>query len=165
MMACAGEVSRFQLVRALVAGERCVTELAAHVGLSQSCTTRHLQALARDGLVRRRRDGRRVMFRLRSESRAVVELLEWVLSHGGESSPDGAIVHGEHALAYAPHARGRRNQRTRRRAIGHPGAPIEVPAGHSGPPALDMHEHADHGDADGAAQPVLRSGDLEDFLL
>ncbi|HEV2104186.1 MAG TPA: metalloregulator ArsR/SmtB family transcription factor, partial [Candidatus Eisenbacteria bacterium] len=54
--------SRFEMLVQLAGAERCVTELAADVGLSQSCTTRHLQALARAGLVRGRRDGRRVLF-------------------------------------------------------------------------------------------------------
>jgi DNA-binding transcriptional ArsR family regulator len=64
LLACLGDPSRFALAQALLPGERCVTELATLVGLSQSCTTRHLQALAREGLIRSRRDGKRVLCRL-----------------------------------------------------------------------------------------------------
>lgn len=78
MLACLGDSSRFRLVRTLVAGERCVTDLALDVGLSQSCTTRHLQALQREGLVWGERSGKRVLYRLRSDAADFRELLGWV---------------------------------------------------------------------------------------
>ena len=44
---------RFDLLVLMLAGERrSVSQLAEAVRLSQSCTTRHLQALARAGLVK-----------------------------------------------------------------------------------------------------------------
>src|SRR5262247_4223610 len=56
---------RFELLLLLLAGvDRSVSQLAEAVGLSQSCTTRHLQALARAGLVKGMRDGKRVVFRI-----------------------------------------------------------------------------------------------------
>src|SRR5262252_3065613 len=56
---------RFELLVLLMAGvDRSVSQLAEAVGLSQSCTTRHLQALARAGLVKGVRDGKRVVFRI-----------------------------------------------------------------------------------------------------
>ena len=79
LLACLGDASRFQLVRSLIEAERCVTELARQVGLSQSCTTRHLQVLAREGLVRGEREGKRVVFRLRREEPSVSALLEWAV--------------------------------------------------------------------------------------
>jgi DNA-binding transcriptional ArsR family regulator len=80
VLACLGVSSRFRLVRALAAADRCVGELAEEVGLSQSCTTRHLQALERVGLVKGRREGRRVRFRLRADAPGLGELLSWALS-------------------------------------------------------------------------------------
>ncbi|MEO5987727.1 MAG: metalloregulator ArsR/SmtB family transcription factor [Candidatus Eisenbacteria bacterium] len=74
-MACLGPASRFRLALQLLAGERCVTELAAALGLSQSCTTRHLQALARQGLVRGKRAGKKVMFRLEPETAGLIDLI------------------------------------------------------------------------------------------
>lgn len=88
VLACIGDASRFRLVLALLERERCVTELASDVGLSQSCTTRHLQYLEREGLVRGARQGKRVMFRLRSDDPRVRGLLSWVTA----SSPE-AIRH------------------------------------------------------------------------
>jgi DNA-binding transcriptional ArsR family regulator len=56
---------RFDLLLLMLGGEeRSVSQLAETVGLSQSCTTRHLQALARAGLVKGVRDGKRVVFRI-----------------------------------------------------------------------------------------------------
>jgi ArsR family transcriptional regulator len=89
LMACIGDASRFRLVQALCGGARCVTDLAMEVGLSQSCTTRHLQALERRHVVCGVRDGKRVMYHLRHEEPALVPLLAWALSPdgGGARSP------------------------------------------------------------------------------
>lgn len=80
LMACLGEESRFRLVQALIGGARCVTDLAAEVGLSQSCTTRHLQALERRQVVRGTREGKRVLYRIREDDPALLPLLGWALS-------------------------------------------------------------------------------------
>src|SRR5512132_3203396 len=90
LMACLGEVSRFDLVRALAEGNWCVTELADQVGLSQSCTTRHLQALEREGVVRARRDGKRVIYGLCLERPRVADLIGWALSPQTSEMPAAA---------------------------------------------------------------------------
>jgi DNA-binding transcriptional ArsR family regulator len=97
LLACMGNASRFRLVQALADGSRCVSELAREVGLSQSCTTRHLQALERGGLVARARDGKRVMVRLSGDEPAL-SLLAWALGHGAmpaglRDEPGGGDVH------------------------------------------------------------------------
>lgn len=79
-MACLGEGSRFRLVQALIGGARCVTDLAADVGLSQSCTTRHLQALERRQVVSGTREGKRVLYRIREDDPGLLPLLGWALS-------------------------------------------------------------------------------------
>jgi len=68
------------MVMRLARGERCVTELAAEVGLSQSCTTRHLQALQKEGIVRGVRSGKRVMFALSPSHGGIHPVLRWALS-------------------------------------------------------------------------------------
>jgi len=78
VLQCLGDESRFRVMTELVRGNRCVTEIAALVGLSQSCTTRHLQVLERAGLVSSQRFGKRVVFCVRDEPR-VVSLLAWAL--------------------------------------------------------------------------------------
>ena len=80
LLACLGEESRFRLVQALIGGARCVTDLAAEVGLSQSCTTRHLQSLERRKLVTGKRDGKRVLYRIREDDPGLLPLLGLALS-------------------------------------------------------------------------------------
>lgn len=67
-----GNGRRAELVDVLAQGERSVEELAAEIGQSVANTSQHLHVLARAGLVRRRRDGVHVAYRLASER--VVEL-------------------------------------------------------------------------------------------
>lgn len=61
-LACLSHTSRFQILLRLLTRPWFVSELAQDVKLSQSCTTRHLQAMSRVGLVRSVRAGRRVFF-------------------------------------------------------------------------------------------------------
>lgn len=89
LMACIGDASRFRLVQALLGGARCVTDLASEVGLSQSCTTRHLQALERRSVVCGARDGKRVLYRLCHEQPALGPLLAWALTPEGASAAKG----------------------------------------------------------------------------
>ena len=94
LLSCLGDPSRFRLVRRLMRGQRCVSDLAAEVGLSQSCTTRHLQALQREHLVVGARDGKRVVFRLRAEEPQVGALLDWALSARSGKPPSLARLPG-----------------------------------------------------------------------
>ncbi len=98
LLACLGDPSRFRVVAALVEGDRCVTELAAAVGLSQSCTTRHLQALLRERMVRRTRDGKRVYFGISTEEELVRELIDLALRSAGS----GVIPNPMDPRAFAP---------------------------------------------------------------
>src|SRR5262252_9139759 len=80
---------RFELLVLLMAGvDRSVSQLAEAVGLSQSCTTRHLQALARAGLVKGVRDGKRVVFRIAPRDAAARVVLASV--SGAAPQPGGA---------------------------------------------------------------------------
>jgi DNA-binding transcriptional ArsR family regulator len=75
-IACISDSSRFEIVLLLSAGDLCVSAVARRIGRSQSCTTRHLQALQRLGLVRGRRDGKQVLFEVcatEPEIRMVIE--------------------------------------------------------------------------------------------
>ena len=87
IFACLGDPSRFRLVATLIASEFCVTDLAREVGLSQSCTTRHLQALQREGLVAGIRRGKRVMFRVRTDEPMIAGLVAWALRHPDQTGP------------------------------------------------------------------------------
>jgi len=78
VLAVIGNASRFRLAVELATGRKCVGELALAIGLSQSCTTRHVQAMERVGIVRSERAGKRVMIGLLIERPEVSALLAWL---------------------------------------------------------------------------------------
>ena len=172
LLACLGDPSRFRIVLFLLDGDRCVTELAGEVGLSQSCTTRHLQYLEREGMVRGDRQGKRVMFRLRSDRPRVRELLAWVTATPTPSPGEhgGADLHGERPprggrSAPRPKGAGSKMPRSRRRgqppALEHPPA-ADLASGSDGsePPASHL-DPPDRADPDPSARPA----EMEDWLL
>ena len=174
VLACLGVASRFRLVRALAVADRCVGELAEAVGLSQSCTTRHLQALERVGLVKGRREGRRVRFRLRTESPGLGELLGWALSGAGlealvagsgyplnESVPAVAGPPTRPAPAKASHPAWTPGAHPSQAAAAH--TPMADPES-KGPRGQLGLEEADS-QAIAGPRPVRRLDDLEDYLL
>jgi len=59
-----GDPSRLRLLGLLMDGERTVQELVEASGLTQTNVSRHLGLLRRDGVVGRRRDGNRAMYRI-----------------------------------------------------------------------------------------------------
>lgn len=63
-----GNGRRAEIVDVLAQGERSVDDLAREIGQSGANTSQHLQVLARAGLVRSRREGTRVVYRLASET-------------------------------------------------------------------------------------------------
>ena len=62
-----GSGRRAEIVDLLAQGERSVEEIAGEISQSVANTSQHLQVLARAGLVRSRREGTRVFYRLASE--------------------------------------------------------------------------------------------------
>jgi rhodanese-related sulfurtransferase/DNA-binding MarR family transcriptional regulator len=62
-----GSGRRAEIVDVLAQGERSVDEVAGEIGQSLANTSHHLRRLARSGLVRSRRDGARVVYRLASD--------------------------------------------------------------------------------------------------
>jgi len=180
-LAVLGDASRFRIAQALAGAERCVTELAGRVGLSQSCTTRHLQAMARAGLVTGMRDGKRVVFRLRTDDPAIGALLAWALA--AEPRPEPGPGPGRTALATAPARAPRRPARTRSdgtrlartRSDGarsaHPAAPAPTAAPISqSAPADPVFDRPSAADAPAEREPVpspspRRTNELEDYLL
>jgi rhodanese-related sulfurtransferase len=62
-----GSGRRAEIVDVLEQGERSVEEIAGEISQSVANTSQHLQVLARAGLVRTRREGTRVFYRLASE--------------------------------------------------------------------------------------------------
>jgi rhodanese-related sulfurtransferase len=62
-----GNGRRAEIVDVLAQGERSVDELAAEISQSVANTSQHLQVLARAGLIRPRREGTRIFYRLASD--------------------------------------------------------------------------------------------------
>ncbi len=62
-----GNGRRAEIVDVLAQGERSVDELAGEISQSVANTSQHLQVLARAGLVRSRREGTRIIYRLASD--------------------------------------------------------------------------------------------------
>jgi rhodanese-related sulfurtransferase len=62
-----GSGRRAEIVDVLAQGERSVDDLAREIEQSVANTSHHLQQLAKAGLVRSRRDGTRIYYRLASE--------------------------------------------------------------------------------------------------
>src|SRR2546427_4927061 len=62
-----GRGRRAEIVDLLAQGERSVEEIANEISQSVANTSQHLHVLARAGLVRSRREGRRVFYRLGGE--------------------------------------------------------------------------------------------------
>jgi len=63
-----GSGRRAEIVDLLAQGERSVDEIAGEIGQSAANTSQHLRVLAGAGLVRTRRDGTRVIYRLASDT-------------------------------------------------------------------------------------------------
>ncbi|HSW29338.1 MAG TPA: metalloregulator ArsR/SmtB family transcription factor [Longimicrobiales bacterium] len=65
--------NRLRILEVLREGEHCVCELQSSLALAQSLLSHHLRALREAGLVRDRRDGRWVYYRLAPEALLRVE--------------------------------------------------------------------------------------------
>ena len=167
---------RFDLLVLMLAGERrSVSQLAESVRLSQSCTTRHLQALARAGLVKGERDGKRVVFRIAPRDGAARAVLASIA--GGTSGVVGA-VDGEQAREPAPRRPKRRPAPGRASASKLLEAATRIESAAELEPLLaddqDLSTGSDPGRRPGTESgrtsepeetPAWRRSDLEDFLL
>jgi len=60
--------TRLQILVILKNGERCVCEIMKNLNKEQSLISHHLQALRRCGLIKRRREGKKIMYRLADPS-------------------------------------------------------------------------------------------------
>jgi DNA-binding transcriptional ArsR family regulator len=122
--------SRFRLVLALCERERHVSELAVEVGLSQSCTTRHLQALERAHVIHTRRSGKRVMAALALEQPRVADLVTWLRGAGAPGGYVAAAANAESRNHASPRMKAQRPARPTRPEPAAPsnGAPPPRPA-------------------------------------
>ena len=73
------DFTRFQILGALLLGEKSVTELQELLSVSQSATSHQLRLLRDRGLVTAKRDGRRVIYSLADNH--VITLISVRLAH------------------------------------------------------------------------------------
>ena len=78
-----GDPTRLRLLEALALKQRCVCDLAAASGVSQSAVSHQLRLLRDRGLVTFTRDGNRAIYRLADDH--VRELLAQGLAHADEA--------------------------------------------------------------------------------
>jgi DNA-binding transcriptional ArsR family regulator len=74
-----GDPTRIRLIAAMAAAERCVGDLAAAVGMSESAVSHQLRMLRAARLVRTRRAGRHVFYTL--DDGHILTLFQQGLSH------------------------------------------------------------------------------------
>ena len=74
-----GDVRRVRILSVLLEGERNVRAIAEAVGVSESAVSHHLRGLRQMRLVRARKSGRQVFYRLDDEH--IVELFARGLDH------------------------------------------------------------------------------------
>lgn len=89
-----GNGRRAEIVDVLAQGERSVDEIAGEIGQSLANTSHHLRLLARSGLVRSRRDGARVVYRLAGER--VAELWAAVRDVAAHHVAEVSVLAGEY---------------------------------------------------------------------
>jgi DNA-binding transcriptional ArsR family regulator len=68
LLKCVADDTRIQILVYLKNGERCVCEITKNLNKEQSLISHHLQALRRCGLIQRRREGKKIMYRLTDPS-------------------------------------------------------------------------------------------------
>lgn len=79
-----GDPTRVRLLHALAAGELCVSDIAAAVGISESAASHQLRLLRSMRLVRPRRAGRLVYYAV--DDHHILELLQQALTHVQEQA-------------------------------------------------------------------------------
>ncbi|MFP4656791.1 MAG: ArsR/SmtB family transcription factor [Candidatus Woesearchaeota archaeon] len=69
--------TRFLIVKALSSGERCACELPGMIGRTQSNTSMHLAKLLDAGIVRYRRDGKKILYSIKdSKVKSILKVAE-----------------------------------------------------------------------------------------
>ena len=85
-----GDPTRVRILDALAAGELCVCDIAALVGISESAVSHQLRLLRGMRLVRPRRAGRQVFYTM--DDLHIVELLRLAVTHVQEPAAPPVLV-------------------------------------------------------------------------
>ena len=82
MLRAAGDPERLRILGLLLAGERQVSEIAALTEAEMSTTSQRLRTLLQEELLKRRREGRDMFYRLADSH--VETLVRNVIDHAGD---------------------------------------------------------------------------------
>ncbi|MFH1820829.1 MAG: metalloregulator ArsR/SmtB family transcription factor [Methanobacteriota archaeon] len=74
VLKCISDETRLKILDALKNDERCVREIIDEIKMEQSLVSHHLRGMRKCGLVLRRREGKKIMYRLADKS--VINLLK-----------------------------------------------------------------------------------------
>jgi DNA-binding transcriptional ArsR family regulator len=162
MLEALGHGSRFRIVLALCDRERHVSDLALEIGLSQSCTTRHLQALERAHVIRTHREGKRVLAALALERPEVAQVARWLRDAGAPAAYAAALPEAAPARLAGSGPAGRRPTPQ------HPAPGAPAAAARDADPTRIEGRSSDTSPADPSAHrpnSSVRTTDLDDFLL
>ncbi|HEC82675.1 MAG TPA: transcriptional regulator [Thermoplasmatales archaeon] len=86
---CIVDANRRKILKFLGRGERCVKDIANHLGIEQSLASHHLKVLRDCGLVKTRHDGKRIMYNLSNpEIDSVLGMIEKVANKIKEVRPN-----------------------------------------------------------------------------
>jgi len=85
-----GDPSRLRILQFLKDGEKCACEIVPTVGFAQPTVSRHLQVLVDCGILRRRREGNKMLYS--TTSRKIYDLINMVDSRLVESLSRNVIL-------------------------------------------------------------------------
>jgi len=75
------EKTRYDIISVLAKGEKCACELPMLIGKTQSNTSMHLTKLSDMGILESRKEGRRVIYRIKDSD--TLELYEFIRKNFG----------------------------------------------------------------------------------
>ncbi len=90
IIAAVGNPIRLAVVDFLKDGERCVCEIADHVGGQRSNVSRHLAVLLQAGVVEQRKDGLKMMYSLKTP--CILNFMRCVEGVLRERAKDAAVL-------------------------------------------------------------------------
>lgn len=73
ILKCISDETRLKILGTLKNGERCVCEIIDELDIEQSLVSHHLHGMRKCGLVLRRREGKKLMYRL--ADKGIIKLL------------------------------------------------------------------------------------------
>ena len=65
LLKCLGEETKYKIVELILKGEKCACEIPEIIGRTQSNTSMHLAKLIEGGILKSRRDGKKILYSIK----------------------------------------------------------------------------------------------------